>query len=127
PEEPLNALVGRIERGAHVVSGAVASLIAVSRNRRLFEATRQHLVKDPDALIKLIRANIPDPAIETRLRDELYKAFPSSDNPWRREILHALEEHGSTDCIDDLEAIQYEFEPRLQTAKLARDIEGNSE
>jgi len=57
----------------------------------------------------------------------LYQVFRSSDNPRRSEILRALEEHGSTDCLDDLEAIQYEFEPQLQTAERAQDIDTTEE
>jgi hypothetical protein len=77
PEELVNALAQRIEQGTYVESGAVASVVAASRNRRLFEAARQHLVKDTAALITLIRGDIPDPDIEKRLRDKLYNVFRS--------------------------------------------------
>lgn len=122
PEELVVALAERIERGACITTGAIASLVAASRNRRLYETAREHVLRDTWAVITLLRGNIPDPAIEKRLRDELYQVFRSSDDPRRSEILRALAEHGSTDCLDDLETIEYDFTPRLQTAKLAADI-----
>lgn len=127
PEDLVAAIAERIERGHYVVTGAVASLVAVSRTRRLYAATREQLIKDTWALIALLRADIPDPDIEKRLCDQLYQVFRSSDDPRRSEILRALEEYGSTDCLDDLEAIRYEFEPRLRTARLARDIGAGTE
>ena len=123
PEDLVAALAERMEQGACVATAAVASLVAASRNRRLYAAARERMLEDTWALITLVRADIPDPAIEKRLRDELYHVFQSSDDPRRRGILHALQEHGSADCIDDLEAIQYELRPRLQSAKLAQSIE----
>jgi hypothetical protein len=122
PEDLVGAIAERIERGQYVLTGAVASLVAASCSLRLYAAAREHLIKDTWALITLLRAEIPDPDIEKHLRDELYHVFRSSDNPRRSLILLALEEHGSTDCIDDLETIQYDFEPRLATARVARDI-----
>jgi hypothetical protein len=122
PEDLVGAIAERIERGQYVVTGTVASLVAASGSRRLYAAAREHLIKDTWALITLLRADIPATDIEKRLRDELYQVFRNSDDPRRSEILRALDEHGSTDCLDDLKAIQYEFEPRLRTARLARDI-----
>jgi hypothetical protein len=121
PEDLVASLAERIEQGQFVVTAAVASLVAVGRHRRLYSAAREHIINDTWALITLLRAEIPDPDIERRLRDELYQVFRSSDDPRRSEILRALAEHGSTDCLDDLEAIRYDFEPRLRTATLARD------
>jgi hypothetical protein len=121
PEDLVDSIAERIERRQPVVTGAVASLVAANRNRRLYAAAREHVIKDTWALITLLGAEIPDPDIEKHLRDELYQVFRSSDDPRRSEVLRALAEHGSTDCLDDLEAIHYDFEPRLRTATVARD------
>ena len=127
PEELVAAIAERIEHGQHVVTGAVAALVAASGSGRLYAAAQEQLTKDTWALITLLRAGIPSPDIEKRLRDELYQVFRVSDDPRRSEILRALDEYGSTDTLDDLQAIQYEFEPRLRTATLARDIGASPE
>jgi hypothetical protein len=127
PEELVAAIAERIEQGAYVVTGAVASLVAATRSRRLYVAAREHVFGDCWALIKLLRADIPDPAIEKQLRNGLYRVYQDSAEPRRSEILRALVEHGSTDCLDDLEAMQYELAPKLQTLKLARDMASEPE
>jgi HEPN domain-containing protein len=72
-------------------------------------------------LITLLEAKIPDPAIEKRLCNDLYQVFRDSADFRRQEILSALEEHGSTDCIDDLETIKYQVDPGFSTIKLSRE------
>jgi HEPN domain-containing protein len=123
PGELVTAIAERVERGARPTIAAVASLIVASRNRRLYEIMREYIATDTWTLTALLRADVPDAAIERRLRDELYQRFRSSDDPRRTEILSALAEHGSTDCLDDLEAMLYEVTPRIQAVTLARKVE----
>jgi hypothetical protein len=85
------------------------------------------VLTDVWALVPLLRVGIPDPAIERHLRDELSKIHQDSANPPRSEILRALAEHGTIACLDDLEAMQYDLTPRLQTLKLTQHISGEPE
>lgn len=95
PEELVSAIAERIELGAYVTTGAVASLVSASHNRRLYMAARAHMLADTWALITLLRADIHDPAIEELLRNELYEINQSSGDHRCSEILSALEHNNS--------------------------------
>jgi hypothetical protein len=119
PAEILNALTSQINKGAFLTSNLAADLIALFKHRELFEATKASVMKDPLALLKLLRANFPDSAIEKQLCEALLENV--SDLPLRKAVVEGLRDHGSRDCLPYLSALSYDFFPKYKTAQVAAD------
>jgi hypothetical protein len=118
PHEILDALTSQINKGAFLTSDLAADLIALFRHRELYEATRASLMRDPLALLKLLRANFPDSAIEKQLCEVLSEKV---SYPLRKELVTGLRDCGSRDCLPYLSALSYDFFPKYKTAQLFAD------
>lgn len=119
PDEILNTLTGKINKGAFLTSTLAADLIALFKHRELFEATKASVMRDPLALLTLLRANFPDSAIEKQLCEWLSENV--SDVPIRKAVVEGLRDHGSRDCLPYLSALSYDFFPKYKTAQVSAD------
>ena len=123
PVEVFGALRERIMKGAYIDSRKMSKLIILSRDRDLYQIphTKVMLHGNVEALVDLLRARIPDRAIEDRLCERLANDFEQNAYGFREFVLVALKDYGSIKCLDTLEAIDFDFHGRFQTAKTVDD------
>jgi len=120
PAEVIQALRDRIQQGVYLDSFVMADLIVRSKDYDLYQIphTKAMTLGNVDALIKLLSAEIPDGEIEERLCADLERRIDGNDPVWRKYIVEALRDFGSIECLELLEAIDYEFDPKFKTASI---------
>lgn len=115
--ETIEYILENIHNGIIPSMPALVELVIALKDEALYLATKNQLLNRTDVAIRLLKAEFPDSEIENFLVNDLQK-YLSSDSIWRREIVSALMDHGSTNCLGALQAIEYEFDPKQKNAQL---------
>jgi hypothetical protein len=76
------------------------------------------LFTDNRALLVLYGAQYPDPEIEEKLTETLYRVRENDADPLRREIAEAMGQVGSDKVLPVLEAISFELSPGLKVKQI---------
>lgn len=129
PSDLVVALTLRLSSGAYLNSWTLGKLVVLSRNRDLYEVphTKNILLGSIDVLVDFLRAGIPDREIEVRICERLMRDFEENSYGRRDFCLIGLRDYGSINCLDTLEAIDFDFHGRFQTAKtVAEALDQNS-
>ncbi len=129
PLELIAALTLRLTRGAYIYSRTLAKLVILFRNQDLYEVphTKSMLLGSIDVLVDFLRASIPDREIEVRICERLMHDFEKNSYGFREYCLIGLRDYGSINCLDTLEAIDFDFHGRFQTARTVDEaLEQNS-
>ena len=123
PVEVFDAFRERIKDGVYLDSWTMGKLIVLSKDRDLYQIphTKALFLDNIDVLVDLLCAGIPDREIENRLCERLANDFDQNAYGLREFVLRALKDYGSIKCLDTLEAIDFDFHGRFQTAKTVGD------
>lgn len=126
PAEVIDALKERISKGIYIDSWTMGKLIVFSRDRDLYQIPhmKSMVLGNVEVLVDLLHAGIPDGAIEDRLCERLADDFDRNAYGFRQFVMEALRDYGSIKCLDTLEAIDFDFHGRFQTAKTFDDALG---
>lgn len=120
--ELVSVLCELLRAGQRVNGDLLTDLIVKTRSDELYRSARSPnaegpiLTFDPIRASRLLAARIPDPEIEDWLCIDLERRW-KEDIVWRKQIVEALKDHGSIDCLPVMYAIEYEFSGRFKAAK----------
>lgn len=123
PQNLIETLIERLEskeqKYCPVPYGVMADLLIVSRDPRIFRiyVKKRWLPGSPDFYLKVLKSGLNAEQIEGRLCEFLEREFNSEDGFYVREILNALRDYGSTDCLDVLQRLEYDLEKRFSDAR----------
>lgn len=124
PSNLIEALINRLEskeqKYCPVPHWVMADLLIVSRDPRIFRIyvkKRWLPPASPDFYLKVLKSGLNAEQIEGRLCEFLEREFNSEDGIYVREILNALRDYGSTDCLDVLQRLEYDLEKRFSDAR----------
>ena len=124
PSNLIEALINRLEskeqKYCPVPHWVMADLLIVSRDPRIFRIyvkNRWLPPASPDFYLKVLKSGLNAEQIEGRLCEFLEREFNSEDGIYVREILNALRDYGSTDCLDVLQRLEYDLEKRFSDAR----------
>ncbi len=95
----------KLDEGVHFLYEALATLIVITKSKRLYEKKKEELLLDNTASLVLYKNGYPDPEIEKKLYDRLYKISSDDVATWRRPITEALRDFGTVQVLPTLEAI----------------------
>jgi hypothetical protein len=115
PIDLLSLYIKNIRNGLYPDRSELLKVVIALRNKEMYLACKTDLVKGSDNLINLLKANIPDPEIEQLLVAELVRSNNNNDYPTRRAIIESLRDYGSIGCLDDLYAIEFDYDPKFKT------------
>lgn len=126
PKELVEALTQRLRKEEYLDSSTMGKLIVLFRDRDLYQVphTKSMFLDNVDVLVAFLRAGIPDRQIEERLCERLARDFDKNAYGFRQFILEALRDCGSIDCLDTLEAIDYDFHGHYRTTQTVVDALG---
>jgi hypothetical protein len=122
PQTLIETLIERLEseeRKTSPIHWVMADLLIVSRDPRIFRiyVKKRWLPGSPDFYLKVLKSGLNAEQIEGRLCEFLEREFNSEDGIYVREILDALRDYGSTDCLDVLQRLEYDLEKRFSDAR----------
>lgn len=116
--EIVEIVSNKIDQGVYVVSEHLAESIARIKDPTLFDNVRGRLFKNTQILLILYNGGYPDPEIEAKLCEMLYR-IASDDGDWlRRAIVEAMEKVGSGAVLPVLDAIQFGLGPSARVGQL---------
>jgi hypothetical protein len=93
----------KLDEGVHILYKALATLITITKSKRLYEKKKDELLRDNTASLVLYKSGYPDPEIEKKLCDRLYKISSDDGATWRRPITEAVRDVGTLQVLPTLE------------------------
>jgi hypothetical protein len=121
-DQVMQIVGSRIDAGVYIRNESLASLILRTCFSHLYEKVRERLLKDHWTALTLYKSQYPDPEIEKKLCDRLYKIASDDAQPLRRCIVDAMREVGSEAVLPTLEAILFDLEPSAIIRPSASDL-----
>jgi hypothetical protein len=117
PDLVAKIVEGRVDEGVYVLSETLASLLATSHSKTLYEKVLKQVKDDVWSLLTLYKGKYPDIEIEKALIKKLYSAASNDADPLRRYIVSAMKEVGSEAILPTLQAIAHDLEPGAKVGK----------
>ncbi|TXS89075.1 hypothetical protein FV139_20570 [Parahaliea maris] len=111
----------KIKKGEHIVLKYVVQLLSHTQSPSLYELKRDEILSSMWELVDLYRSRYPDPEIEVRLLEDLYKYSNTDGEPRRVHIAEAVRDVGSLEALPTLEAILFDNATTVQTKKAISD------
>lgn len=127
PIDLLSLYIQNIKNGHYPDQSILLKVVITLRNKEIYLASKTDLVRGSDNLINLLKANIPDPEIERLLVTKLTRSINDNDYPARRAVVEALRDYGSIGCLDDLYAIEFDYDPKFKTdLSIQKGLDGSN-
>jgi hypothetical protein len=117
PDRVAKIVEGRVDEGVYVLSETLASLLAKSHSKTLYEKVLKKFENDFWFLLILYKGRYPDIEIERALIKKLYSAASNDADPLRGYIVNAIKEVGSEAALPTLRAIVHDLEPGAKVGK----------
>jgi hypothetical protein len=116
----------KLDERVHILYETLSTLIAITKSKRLYEKKKDDLLRDNTASLVLYKSGYPDPEIEKKLCDRLYKIFSDDAEPWRRIITEAMCDVGTVQVLPTLEAILFDLKSTAQVKQIFANALVNS-
>lgn len=123
PSNLIEALINRLEskeqKYCPVPPWEMDKLLIVSRDPRFFRiyVNKGWLPGAPDFYLEILKSGFNAEQIEGRLCEFLEEDFDTRDGIYATQILNALRDYGSTDCLAVLQRLEYDLEKRFNDAR----------
>lgn len=127
PKVLIDVLREKILQGMLPTQTILVAAVVAWKDKQLYEASKSHIF-DEHELCSLLKAGIPDADIERRLCSCLDENH-DGDMTWslrRVSIVEALRDAGSIECLETLQAMEYDHDGRYKTASLVLSNGGDS-
>lgn len=108
----------RIASGTYVINKPLARLIVEGRSSSLYDKVRDQLGSDVWSLITLYQGKYPDPKIEEKLCNDLYKIALNDAEPARVYIVDAMRDVASPNVLPTLEALASDLAPSAKVLEV---------
>jgi hypothetical protein len=128
PEDIKDLLKKRIVEGLPIDSWTLGDIVLKLHDYVFFQEklVRSSLKYNFDWLLKAMRNDFNYLEVEQDLLDRLKNEFEREGGVCREMSLKVLRDHGSTECLDTLYAIDYEFHGKYKTAEVSLGLSNNT-
>ena len=132
PPNVFDALLNRLrndDNPSFISEQKLGELLILSRAARFFHLLRDKkmIPSNPEVLIKILKSGLSAWEFERNLVDRIDQDLNSETAVSAEPKLEALRDHGSIDCLSDLQRIEYEYNEKFQTAKIKAGLPRNAE